>query len=121
MNHNMKKIVIIHGYIFINGLWYIAGSDLLLLKGVVCFSDTYVLNSVKSQPHYQYGTPIFFQGQYKALLHCLGLFSLAPVECKVLHLHASTGENTSLPALLGLALGSSVIEITPTLTYCTYQ
>ena len=53
MNHNMKKIVIIHGHIFINGLWYIAGSDLLLLKGVVCFSDTYVLNSVKSQPHYQ--------------------------------------------------------------------
>ena len=85
----MKKIVIIHGHIFINGLWYIAGSD-LLLKGVVCFSDTYVLNSVSRNHIINYGTPIFFQGQYKALLHCLGLFSLAPVECKVLHLHAST-------------------------------
>ena len=54
MNHNMKKIVIIHGHIFINGLWYIAGSD-LLLKGVVCFSDTYVLNSVSRNHIINYG------------------------------------------------------------------
>jgi len=66
LNHNMKKIVIIHGHIFINGLWYIAGSD-LLLKGVVCFSETYVLNSVSRNHIINYGTPIFFQGQYKAL------------------------------------------------------
>lgn len=79
----MKKIVILFMDIIyiINGLWYIAGSD-LLLKGVVCFSDTYVLNSVSRNHIINYGTPIFFQGQYKALLHCLGLFPLATVELK---------------------------------------